>query len=417
MDSIEASSTQGRASASDSRAAGPRIWAVGGGKGGVGKSVITSSLGITLARRGERVIVVDLDLGGANLHTLFGCKPERTLTDFINGDVASLAELLQDTSFENLWLISSARQPMAAANPHHAHKQKILRHLRCLDVDHVFLDLGAGSTFNTLDFFLAARRGIMVAMPEPTSIENTYHFLKAAFFRSLSHAVRNSSRRDELRKLLVARQKGGVRHPSDLIDAVAEADPETADTLRVQARTFCPLLIVNQTRTVEHRRVGREIGLACRQFLGTRVDYLGALEADDYVRMAVNQRKPVLEAYPRSPFARDIDELVDRLLSEEILDPSATERTFEPTDHQRRALESPSSLASYGIAEARKEAAVEPEPAPQPEPEQAPAESLSFAMIDRAIRVARGRRSRISANVFMGPPDSSGDDGSAGSAA
>ena len=64
---------------------GPRIWAIGGGKGGVGKSVLAANLGVVLAKRRQRVIVVDADLGGANLHTLFGMPdPELTLSDYID---------------------------------------------------------------------------------------------------------------------------------------------------------------------------------------------------------------------------------------------------------------------------------------------------------------------------------------------
>ena len=62
----------GLCEAGATRAPGPRIWAVGGGKGGVGKSVITSNLAVAFARRGERCVVVDADLGGANLHTMLG---------------------------------------------------------------------------------------------------------------------------------------------------------------------------------------------------------------------------------------------------------------------------------------------------------------------------------------------------------
>ena len=86
-----------------------QIVAVGGGKGGIGKSLITSSLGICLARRGRRVVLVDADLGGANLHTALGLNPPKlSLGDFINRRVSSIEEVIMETGVPNLGLISGA---------------------------------------------------------------------------------------------------------------------------------------------------------------------------------------------------------------------------------------------------------------------------------------------------------------------
>src|ERR1700677_4242636 len=92
-----------------------KVWAIGGGKGGVGKSFIISNLAISLARWGKRVIAVDLDLGGANLHTALGSDiPVKTLTDFFDGRVSKLEELLVPTSISNLKYISGANDSAAA---------------------------------------------------------------------------------------------------------------------------------------------------------------------------------------------------------------------------------------------------------------------------------------------------------------
>ena len=83
-----------------------KIWAVGGGKGGVGKSLVTANLSICLALMGHKVITVDLDLGGANLHTCLGVKiPDKTLTDYINKKSKNLNELVTPTPIKNLFII------------------------------------------------------------------------------------------------------------------------------------------------------------------------------------------------------------------------------------------------------------------------------------------------------------------------
>src|SRR5512134_3170031 len=122
-----------------------RIVSVGGGKGGIGKSLISANLGIELARRGKRVVLVDADLGGANLHTTLGIDlPRRTLSDFIERKVSRIEDVVTPTGLPNLGLVSGAPDHLAAAPPRHAHKLPLLRHVQQMDVDYAVLDLGAG---------------------------------------------------------------------------------------------------------------------------------------------------------------------------------------------------------------------------------------------------------------------------------
>jgi flagellar biosynthesis protein FlhG len=328
---------------------GPCVWALGGGKGGVGKSVITANLAIALARRGRRCVVVDADLGGGNLHTILGVrKPHRTLADFLNREVAELADVLCETTIPNLSLVSGARAFLAMANPKHSQKERLLRHLRTIDADHVLLDLSAGSAFNVLDFFLEARRGIVVVVPEPTSLENAYHFLKAAFFRSLSRATREPQVRHAVEQVMKERDELDVHSPRELIARVLAFDRTAGRALEDQARLFSPRLIVNQTRTPEHRRMGDDIALACREYLGTEVEYLGAVARDEAVHAAVSQRRPVLESRPNSGFARDVEALAARLLDADGPNLAQADELSRTYLH-RRELFGAESLATHGL--------------------------------------------------------------------
>jgi flagellar biosynthesis protein FlhG len=311
--------TNGRAAAKGPGLAGmPRVWAMASGKGGVGKSVVTSSLAIAFARRGRRCALLDLDLGGANLHTLLGVPRLRpNLSDFLRREVACLSEVLGSTGIENLWIASGDRSPGDAANPSHSQKEKLIRHIRHLEVDDVFLDLGAGSAFHVMDFFLAANHGVLLVTPEPTAIENSYHFLKAAFFRSLRRSLRDPLAAEALKQALVQRSSRGVRSPLDLVRAVADIDPAEGEKLARRMRTFKPMLLVNQARDPRQRELGTRLARECRAHLGVEARALGSICADENVPLAVQRGEPVHRLSPNGRFAADIDLLAQQLLSEQ----------------------------------------------------------------------------------------------------
>jgi flagellar biosynthesis protein FlhG len=295
----------------------PRIWAVGGGKGGVGKSVIVTNLAIALSRQGQRCAILDADLGGANLHTLLGMTtPEITLSSFFSRQVPSLRDTLISTPYKNLWLISGARAQLDMANPQHALKEKLLRQLQTLDVDFLLLDLGAGSNFTTLDFFLAAHRQIVVVNPTPTSVENAYHFLKAAYFRKLRRAIRQAKANSMVDQLVEDRVLGGLGSPRELLIDLLQRDPAMAAPIKAELQQFVPHLIVNQTRRDEETVLGTQMASACKDFFGTRCEYLGSVWNDDRVYYAIQKKRPVLDAYPQSPFALAMEQFTRILIKD-----------------------------------------------------------------------------------------------------
>jgi flagellar biosynthesis protein FlhG len=285
----------------------PKIWAVGGGKGGVGKSVIAANLGVILAELGNRVVLVDADLGGANLHTLLGiANPQATLSDFVARRVKSLHDIMMPTTTERLWLVSGARALLEMANPKHAQKTKLLRHVAALPADHVILDLGAGTAFNVLDFFLAANRGILIVTPEATSVENAYHFLKAAFFRKLKRAEPRQRVRVAINDVMQQRHDRPIRSPRELITQVMLVDPIAGAGVLAESSTFSPALLINRAERPEDHRLGKEICTACRDYFGNEMECLGHLVTDRLLARSVQDRRPAATLYPESPFVRSL---------------------------------------------------------------------------------------------------------------
>ena len=171
------------------------ILPIASGKGGVGKSTVAANLAILLARSGKRILLCDFDFGGANLHTLLGLKNSHAgMGNFIYKQTSELSDLVQNTMEENLKFIAGDCLYPGTANMDTFTKNKIIRKLSQIEnFDYAILDLGAGTTYNTLDFFLLTHNSILVTTPELTSVLNAYSFLKAASFRFLMRQFKAKS--------------------------------------------------------------------------------------------------------------------------------------------------------------------------------------------------------------------------------
>ena len=291
-----------------------RIVAIGGGKGGIGKSLVAVTLGIELVRRGLRVVLVDCDLGGANLHSFLGMEyPKETLSDFVLRRVETISQLVISTPVPGLGLISGARNAIQVANPLHQQKVRLLRALGHLDADVALLDLGAGSHFNVVDFFLQAHSGILVIVPEPTSLENAYRFLKAAFLRRVRSVDPSYGIADLIQD--VTRERGQrPLVPAELVREVAARNPEAGAALERVMASFRPLLLVNQVREPKDLSLGEGMCEASRRLFGLDLVYLGHLRHYDQVWRAVRAHQAVFFERLGKSFALDLAAVAGRLL-------------------------------------------------------------------------------------------------------
>ena len=296
------------------------IWAIGGGKGGTGKSFLASSLGLYLSKIGKRVLLIDADLGCANLHTCLGISyPEATLSDFIKGRVSSLKDVLIETGIPNLMLISGAQDFLEIANPHYGQKMKLIRQIQTLDFDYILLDLGGGTSFNILDFFLISDSGILTVLPEPTSIENVYRFIKSAFYRRFKRIIKQSTIRELITAAMDQKNKRGIKTPHDLINQVVLMDERLGNYLKEAVWSFRPKLVVNQVRSKDDITLGFSMRSSCSKYFGISLEYLGYIEYDDCVWQATKKKKPLLVEYPYSSSARCIERVTHNLLKHEQL--------------------------------------------------------------------------------------------------
>ncbi len=283
---------------------------VASGKGGVGKSVIVSNLGLLLARADKRVVLADLDVGGANLHILLGLfHPERSLTGFLTRRLERLEDALLDVEMcESLQLLVGTGGSLNTANPAFQTKQRLLRHLRRLDCDVLLMDIGAGSHFHALDFFLAADHHLVASTPEPTATVDVYKFIKLAAIRKVLSVFAARSR------IGVELAKRDFNSIQDILELTAETDPEARALAEQTLAAFRPLLILNRTGLAGSRLNTAQLRKVLRDYVGSDLEVLGEIPADSQVVESVRSYLPVVDSAPHCPAAQALENIAERLL-------------------------------------------------------------------------------------------------------
>ncbi len=255
-----------------------KIIAVGGGKGGVGKSVLSCALGIVLARAGHRVILVDLDLGSANLQTYLGIRgPTPTIADFILNKVPALETLVVETAEQGLGLISGAGFVPGATSPAHWMKLKLMRHLQALPADYVIIDLGAGVQFNTLDFFGISDWGVVITAPEPGAVMNAYSFIKGALFRKMQNIFRGHPAVAALIASGLKEDNDGTFSVDWFRKMLETSMPELLPLITEIEQSFSPALIINRAPAGRTHTLVENLLAICRDKLGVRLNHVGDL--------------------------------------------------------------------------------------------------------------------------------------------
>ena len=294
-----------------------KIWAIGSGKGGVGKSIMAAALGIGLSKLGQRVIAIDLDFGNANLHSFLSVKyPRRTIADFLSGKFNDMNSILIDTPITSLKLISGIGGNLLSSNPWHAQKLKIMRYIDRLEADHIIIDLGAGTSYNTIDFFLSASDPIVITTPETTAIQNVYNFLRTSIFRILQNTFRPDKEiRSIVEKVREPTRDGNIIIMDDIKQELNNKNPEAYEKLSKLLDNFHPNLIMNMVLSTEETKFGPSIRDVVKKYLGIRLDYSGYISFDKSIRSFISSGILFLVEKPNSKAAIDILNILPRIIT------------------------------------------------------------------------------------------------------
>lgn len=307
-----------------------RVIAVGGGKGGVGKSLVATSLAVYVAQLGKRVILVDADPTGANLHLGFGVERPNAASGSLGDDDDSLERASLPTNVPGLRLVVAPIEPSASGTIKTSRKTRLLHALRTASADMIVVDVGPGTSTVASDLFLAADVGVLVTVPEPAAMETMYRFLRATFVRDLRRSLRSD--RPRLRtvdRVLgetnpqggpglpagVPTLLGGLHRPIELARYLARVDAQLGELAAVTLARMRPRLVMNQTRVKSDLDLSAHVQHVAYRRLGIHIDPLGSVEHDDAVWLANRRRKPLLVDGPSSKAARGLERVARRLLA------------------------------------------------------------------------------------------------------
>jgi flagellar biosynthesis protein FlhG len=303
------------ASASD--ISGKTIIAVGGAKGGVGKSALAANLAVGLSLLGQEVVLADLDLGGADVHLYLGVKAlPKTWNDFLDKRVDSLEEIVTPTAFEGLKLIGGDSSKLGSENLPYAQKRKIMRHLQEMKGDFLILDLGGNSSYNVLDFFLFADHKIVISGTEPASILDSYSFIKVSVYRFLE---RFFSEHNSLKDLAQNFKSGSWGQSNGLsvdfiFKEVRERDEAAYHKMMQSYERFRVSLVVNMAENRKDLQIAESMQRVLKEKCFLNVGVLGTIPFDKLARRAARSFTPIIVEYPRCQPSKAIHQMLAALL-------------------------------------------------------------------------------------------------------
>lgn len=240
-----------------------QVIAVTGGKGGVGKSNISVNLSIALAEMRRRVVLMDADLGLANIDVLLGLKTDKNLADVLSGEVGLEEVMVTGPAGIKVVPASSGVQQMAALGPqeHAALIHAFSELSQQLDV--LVVDTAAGISDTVVSFVRASQEVIVVVCDEPSSITDAYALIKL---------------------------------------------------LNKEHDMFRFRVVANMTRSAqEGQGLFNKLNMVCERFLDVSLQYVGHVPFDENVRKAVQKQKPILEYAPNCKAAMAIRKIAEQV--------------------------------------------------------------------------------------------------------
>ncbi|UCD32063.1 MAG: P-loop NTPase [Desulfobacterales bacterium] len=289
---------------------------VAGGKGGVGKTFFAANIAIAMAAMGHTVLAIDLDLGGSNLHSFFGLPNKYPgIGDFLKARSAELEDLMVATKIPNLQFIPGDGRTPFLANIPYAQKIRLISRIKRLPAEYIFLDLGSGTSFNTLDFFRISNHGFVITTFDYPSTISMMIFLKHLILRVIERSFAGDN---QMRQLLKHFNKQSMTDgPTDirtLQSRIASIDPEAEKTVKELCNMYRPRVVFNLGENPRDIKVADQISRGLESNVSVEVDYFGFIFDDLAVRQAVKKQIALLPHFQESLAGNCIMRIAERMV-------------------------------------------------------------------------------------------------------
>jgi flagellar biosynthesis protein FlhG len=289
------------------------IIAIASGKGGVGKSFFSANLAMSFSRYHTDVLLVDGDLGGANLHNFVGLKATGTgLYNFLK-EKLTVDEVILKTP-AGVDFIGGSGDVLGMAHINSFEKLRILNHLKKTNYKYVILDLGAGTSYNMVDFFNYSDKKVLIMNSEPTSIENSYGFLKVALYRKVERLLSKDIRAKEICKKLRSKSMN-FQKMQDIKDALMKIDAKYIEIVDDIISNYKVGLVLNMLKFKKELNIFYGFENITKKYLSINVEKTGFIPYDISVGESLKKLLPFYLTTQDYNMIECFDDIRNRLLN------------------------------------------------------------------------------------------------------
>lgn len=289
---------------------------IASGKGGVGKSILAANLAVALANSGHSVVAIDLDLGGSNLYSYLGLENIYAgIGDYLISKKGKLIDYLVHTNIPNLQYLAADHRITFLANISYAQKVKLINEIKNIRADYVVIDLGAGTTFNTLDYFDFSNNGLIITTFEKPAILNTLSFIKNFIHRvALKEIRQNHTINADINKAFKNLTGDEYLTINEIVDIVGKVDEAIASKIVTLTRSYQPRIIFNRGEHPDQLEVINHMQSSIRKYLSVDLCFFGFLYEEDPEKLSINHGSVLLKRYPESILSKGIIEISRRII-------------------------------------------------------------------------------------------------------
>lgn len=293
----------------------PKIIAFGSGKGGVGKTTLLANIAIILSDQDLRVIAMDLDYLGPNLHTALGMPAiSPNLTSYLAPPYRPLDELLAATKYPNLQIIPGDGENIEMGKLINRKRKNIWQDLQHLDADLVLLDLTTGMSSTTVYFCERSDLQIALATPELFALENLRSFLRALCLQKIKTGLDRYSRKEQI--TLPGGPAPLLAHPAAMVNFFQQIDPVLGKTAQKALSELQIRLIINRLQMADQLTMVAKLPELYQQQCGPQISSYGTLEEDRNLWRLDYYRQPIVDLLPNCNLVYALREITQHLITD-----------------------------------------------------------------------------------------------------